>query len=268
MVQQFTVVFLIVVLGYYLLSRSNHYRERSLAGSNYALFYESTIAGGTVFSLGFAVVVLIKLWFQGCVNIDTPTLEMCEIDKHYPIPFIDILALSTLTVAVFVYFGNLKLTDREISERIARQSGNVANIVLDAQIGNHLAQVTTVRGKVYIGWLSFGPGLSKLGKPQDLAVVPLYSGHRDPVTQRVSMDVDYSFALDEYIELVNRGESEGTGVNEARTKPPRQMSVVIPIEEVALVRRYNEELTETLVSLYGDADLFTDEDAHRDIQRF
>ena len=244
MVQQFTVVFLVVLIGYFLLSRSNYYRERLIAGSNYALLYESAIAGGTLFGLMWVVLFLLKIYGFDCANFANVHSEVCLVDRIYPVPFLDVLVGSALIAFLLIVCGNRLLTDDERRNRIARKSSLIASTVLDSQEGSYLGQVTTMRGKVYVGWITLGPGLSKEGKPQDIAVVPLYSGHRNPSTQEMILDIDYSSALAIRSQSV---ESMATTMEDTRENPPKEMSVVIPVEEIALIRRHDLELAESFL---------------------
>ena len=237
MVQHFTVVFVVVLIGYYALSRSNQYRERLLTASNYALLYESAIAGLSIFATVWLIVFAIKRFLLDCDDIDQGQV-LCEIDQYYPLPFLDILLVSALFAWVSKYLDNWLLTDEELGVQIARKSGLIANVVLDALAGDHLVQITTLSGKVYIGWILLGPGVSRKGDVEDIAVVPLYSGHRDRETQRAIKDIDYSVALLEYAELV-KGDGEEVDL---RSPQRPEMSVVIPIGEIALIRRHSEEL--------------------------
>ena len=91
-------------------------------------------------------------------------------------------------------------------QTLARKSGLIANEVLEALKGNHLLQITTTRGKVYIGRVLLGPGIYREGKVEEIAVAPLFSGHRDPSTQEIYLDLDDSLALLHwlYMELLVR----------------------------------------------------------------
>ena len=141
---------------------------------------------------------------------------------------------------LIIFLGNRALSNQKLGENIARKSGLIANLVLDALNGDHLVQITTTRGKVYIGWILLGPGISREGKVEDVAVAPLFSGHRDPDTQKFTPDIDYSLALFKLAELLEKDDDE---LNTQIPKRP-EMSVVIPMGEIALIRRHNDELDE------------------------
>lgn len=182
----------------------------------------------------------IKTQFFGCTSFQFEGLEeaRCSLDRIYPLPFLDVLAATIAFVLFGIRVGNMAFTDREMDEQIARKSGLIANVVLDALAEDHLVQITTTRGKVYVGWVILGPGISREGKVEDVAVVPLYSGHRDPTTQKVTLDIDYSLALDEYDEIF---QNESNVVDTQSPHRP-EMSVVIPMGEIALIRLHNDEI--------------------------
>ena len=252
MIQDASALFIVVVIGYVLLSRSNYYRHRLLANSRHAILYESAFAGGVLFFVVFLVLEMIKQEVFDCSSVPVEGLEdlLCPFDRVSPIPFLDVLLACGLIALLGIGVGNLQLTERKLGERIARKSGLIANVVLDALDEHHLVQITTTRGKVYVGWIFLGPGISREGKVEDVAVAPLVSGHRDPITQVVALDIDYSIALDEYAGLVRLVK----GVDAMQSQRQPEMSVVIPMGEIALIRRYNEELVESFVSISDDAD--------------
>lgn len=245
MVQNFTVVFAVVLIGYYALSRSNQYKERLLTATNYAILYESAILGISIFASFWLIALGIKFSLLECPYIAGSGQVKCTFDRFYPLPFSDILIASVAAAWLSKYVDNRILTENELGEQIARKSGLIANIVLDALIAKHLVQITTLRGKVYIGWVMLGPGLSRTGTLADIAVVPLYSGHRDEKTQLVVRDIDYSQALYEYAKLIKAEESE---VDELSPQHP-DMSVMIPMGEIALIRRHTESLTESFIAI-------------------
>ena len=247
MVQDVSVVFVVVIIGYVLLSRSNLYRHRLLTDSKYTVLYESAFAGGSLFVLVFWTTLTIKTRAFNCTSIRVEGLGdfYCTIDRVLPFPFLDVLAATFLISMLIIGIGNLVLTDRKLGEQIARKSGVIANVVLDAQNDEQLVQITTTRGKVYVGWVLLGPGISRDGKVEDIAVAPLFSGHRDPNTQQMLLDIDYSLALDELADLAEKEDEE----IDARIPRRAEMSVVIPMGEIALIRRHDEVLKRYFVPM-------------------
>ena len=76
---------------------------------------------------------------------------LCYVDEFYPLPFLDILIASGFFSWISKYVDNRVFTEEKLGRQIARKSGLIANVVLDALVGAHLVQITTLRGKVYIG---------------------------------------------------------------------------------------------------------------------
>ena len=240
MVQHFTIVFAVVLIGYFVLSRSNLYRERLLTSSNYVVLYESAISGGALFFVSWFVLTNVKRYFFECDDLFGPESTECALTREFPFPFFDVLLGCTWLAGVSIALGNRAKSKDKVSAELARASGLIANELLDALDGSHLVQITTVRGKVYIGWILRGPGISMQGKVEDIAIVPLLSGHRDPETQQVRLDLDYTLALREYEKIV-RHENESGNLDSRRNS---EMSVVIPMVEIALIRRHSEELSD------------------------
>ena len=192
MVQHVTVIFVVVLIGYGFLSRSNVYRHRLLTDSNYAVLYESAIAGGLFFVVVWITLNAVKSQFFDCTSLTIIEDRVCWFEARYPLPQLDVIFLASVLATLLVLVSNLIYTREKVGEKIARESGLIGKIVLEALDGDHLLQVTTVRNKVYVGWILTGPGMSKQGKVEDVAIVPLYGGFRDPSSHRVLINVNYA----------------------------------------------------------------------------
>lgn len=187
MPQEITVVAVIVLLGYVILAgvKSNRPRLREL--SNYALLYESAIAGGILFFMVWGALEILES--------NSAMDEATEITRFFTktlaewVPFAqsNVLIVSTTIVFVAVGIENLFVRSDSVWEKAARRTGEIPNLVLDALAESRLVQLTTVRGKVYVGWIGFGPPLSRRGEIFDIAVVPLFSGFRDKDTQKATL---------------------------------------------------------------------------------
>ena len=250
MIQNASVVFIIVVMGYVLLSRSNQYRHRLLTNSKHVVLYESAFVGGSLFTVVFVVLEALKLNLLHCTSMRVEGFEdmICSFDSRYPLPFLDVQVLCAIIVGLGIWGGNARLSDREVGVQIARKTGLIATVVLDALDEDHLIQITTTRGKVYVGWIFLGPGISGDGKIEDVAIAPLASGHRNTTTQKAILDIDYSVALDIFAEEVNKEDEHGA----SQLQLQQEMSVVIPMGELALIRRYNQELAKVFGSIAED----------------
>ena len=241
MVLNFTVLLAVVLIGYVFLSRSNYYKPRLVTLSNYALLYESALAGAVIFAVAWSLILLVKIYGSSCSLDAVIRTNECWIDAWYPLPHLDVLLVSSLLALLMVWIGNKLRSSTEVAEELARQSGFSANLILDALNEYHLLQITTIRNKVYVGWLSIGPGISAQGNILDLAVVPLFSGHRDPFTQKMVLDIAYAAALEK--QLLN-GLTRRTAANNSLETSLQELSVVIPTNEILLIRRHTMDLHE------------------------
>lgn len=241
MIQGVTVVFIVILIGYGFLSRSNLYRQRLLTESNYAVLYESAITGGMLFVSVWLVVNAIKNEYFGCTSVRTFGLPVCLADQRYPLPQLDVLFGSTMVAALLVLLGNIVFSREKLGARIARDSGLIGTVVLDALEGNHLLQVTTVRNKVYVGWILTGPGMSKRGNVEDIAIVPLFGGFRDQQSHNVVLNTDYSTDVNAYADGLKV--SNDSASDQSVVSP--EMSVIIPMGEIALLKRFQGKLLES-----------------------
>lgn len=250
MIQSVTVVFIVVLVGYGFLSGSNAYRQRLLTESNYAVLYESAIAGGILFIIVWIVVNAIKKVCFDCTSVEMFDIPVCYVDQQYPIPQLDVLFGSSVVAAVLVLIGNLVFSREKLGARIARDSGLVGTMVLDALEGNHILQVTTVRNKVYVGWILTGPGISNRGKVEDIAIVPLLGGFRDQQSQNVVLNTDYSSDVSRFVIGVK---ASTDSLSEQSAVSP-ESSVIIPMGEIALLKRIQDDQIESLIrSVNGSA---------------
>ena len=232
MVQHVTVVFIVVLIGYSLLSRTNPYRHRLLTTANYVVLYESAIAGGAVFVLAWLVINSGKLAVFDCLSMATAMRSVCAIDQVYPLPQLDVLGVSIVLVVVLVYGGNRAYPIEKIGEASARGSGLIGRTLIDALDGDYLIQITTVRNKVYVGWIMRGPGVSSEGLIKDIAIAPLYAGYRAEQTHLVELNADYSAYVKNVVD--SHPNSSRLDADEIRS----ELSVIVPIGEIALIKRH------------------------------
>lgn len=246
MVQHVTVVFLVVLIGYCFLSRSNLYRHRLLKDSNYAVLYESAIAGGMFFVLVWVTLNGLKLQFFDCTSLTSIDVKSCWIENRYPLPQLDVLVLASTVATLLVLIGNLVYSREKVGLKVAKESGLVGRTILEALEGHQLIQINTVRNKVYIGWILTGPGMSQQGKVEDVAIVPLYGGFRSQESQRIVLNVNYSTDVRSYERRLKESD-----LDSPEHRQP-DLSVVIPMGEIALIKRPPTDLDEALVRIRDD----------------
>lgn len=227
--QELTLLFLITLIGFGLVTRTHEYRYRLLDASNYALFYESAIRGGLWFIIVWIPLELAKMVFLDCLSFAWRTFPICDVNQ-FAVRNVDALALTAALALAICWTWNRRHPEDVIKERLARDFGLIGNMLVDVANDAALVQVTTMRGKVYVGWLASVPGVSRDGVVQDIALVPLMSGYRDPATQSVVEELNYSNAIRAY----------GKDVREEAALPSffEQFSVLIPMAEVCLIRRH------------------------------
>lgn len=239
--QYATVALVIVLIGYGLLSRLRYNKPRLVALPNYAIFYESSIVGGVIFVLMWVVIATVKVTVLDCDLARVLKNQECWLEKHYPYPFSDVLVASAVFAFIVWSIDHWINSEQEVMEKLARDRGWMENFILDALNYRYLVQITTVRRKVYVGWIQEGPGASPNddGRVEDIAMVPLYSGHRSRETQAVRIDSNYSSAIQETV-MTKLSEEERRD-EDLVNKVLDELSVVIPINEIALMRRYSRQ---------------------------
>ena len=245
MVQQFTVILAIVLIGYHYLSHSNAYklRVRFKDLSNNEVFYISAIYGGLIFAYSWVIVAVWKFLFTDCSWRAFLPQEVCGYEAYYPLAQLDSLLLATILGAwlgpkVDRYFN----PTAEINIRLARKQGMFSNLVVDVIDSFQLVQITTIRNKVYVGWLQHSPlVVGEGGEITDLAILPVSSGYRDSTTQEVHLTVDYYEILKPY--------SSNTLSSEGNIEKQRDilsqlddLDLALPRSEIASIRRYSPKL--------------------------
>ncbi len=241
MLTEVTVFLIVVLIGYALLSNLNSFRPRLEGLSNYAVLFESAIYGGLIF---------VALWFSMRSIDEVVTICSCgkdfveyrsSLQAFFSFTQSDVLLLTGIVVLATLLIGNRRRTKDEIRVEIARESGLIPQLILDAVDERCLVQVTTARRKVYIGWIWMGPSITDRGQINDFAIMPMQSGYRDRATHEVYLKTDYREALRHYLyEPTTQGLLSKRDLEVRR----REMSVVVPVGEITLIRRYIDNLSE------------------------
>ena len=240
MLSDVSVLFVVVLIGYALVSQLNTYRPRLQGLSNYAVLFECAIVGGLIFVTVWAVLRAIGDVLAN-FSLDESYLASRNFVMHYlPFPQSDVLLVSAAVALLTIRIGNSRREKDEVRERIARASGLIPQLLLDAVNERCLVQVTTARRKVYVGWIWMGPSITERGQISDVAILPMVSGYRDRETQEVHLVTDYKGAIKRYIhDPIERNLLSAEQLETRR----REMSVVIPTIEITLIRRFIENLS-------------------------
>lgn len=121
-------------------------------------------------------------------------------------------------------------------------------MVLDAFDKHWFVQVTTVRRKVYVGFIRQGSAINQRGEIPDFAIMPVFSGYHDRDTLEKHIDVS-----DAYLSVVEKLSHQKLSRDEAVVQA-QESSVVIPVSEIALIRRVDEASIESILSPDDDVD--------------
>ena len=149
-------------------------------------------------------------------------------------PF-DVLIVAIVLGGCVLIVLNKVHQEYAVAEEIARERGLIENFILDATRRYYEVQVTTVRGRVYVGVLVQGPDFLPIdGKIESIAIVPIESGYRDPVLQSVKLEENNWQAIEDRILAI----PEEVRQDDVRISTLlNELSVVIPINEIALLKR-------------------------------
>lgn len=267
MSQTLTAFFVLVLAGYWYRSRSNFYRIDLSSSSNYVIFYESAITGGIIFFGFWFVLAGIKVWWADCDFLDVVDGDVCWVEKNYPFQYVDSLIFAAVSAYVIPKVENkfVRLPDR--LAKSAAESGLIPTLILEALNQSTLVEITTFRRKSYVGWITKGPGISTKGRMLDVAILPLHSGYRDESDLTLLLTTDYTPAhvkmLDIAIERYNKSmgknlskadfAGKGDELKEFVEEIGNQMSVVLPLNDIASIRPYIPSLKDTFDSVYADS---------------
>lgn len=95
-----------------------------------------------------------------------------------------------------------------------------------------------------MGWVWRGLAITPKGELSDLVILPLRSGYRDRNTLQVSFDTHYADALGKFIDELKSNNLS----YEEQEERMKEMTVVIPVSEISLIRRHSEELKDEFVT--------------------
>ena len=212
--------FLIPTLGgYWFLTHLNFTRYGALRDSGYHVFFRAAIAGGFLAALARLVVLFLNYSFP----------QAGEIWELYaPFPHSGTAVLSVLLGFVLPFIGNRFYSQEKAARRIARESGNLVELLISKSIRQQkLIEISLRSGKSYIGFARES-GITSQGE-SDIALIPMASGYRDKDTQELKITTDYARVIQESLK-----------------EPPEtsnlvytDFQVVIPMSEIISARIFN-----------------------------
>ena len=205
------------------------------------MLFESAIFGGLIFVAVWILIRSIEEVTVICSCGEAFVEYRSALQDFLSFPQADVLFLTATIVYGILVIGNRRRTKDEILVELARESGLIPNLILDAVDERCLVQVTTVRRKVYIGWIWIGPSITDRGQINDFSIIPMKSGYRDRKTQQVHINTEYREVIRQYL---YEPATQGVLSNEVLEARRQELSVVIPVVEITLIRRYVDNLTE------------------------
>lgn len=207
--------------GYYLLSRAHVSRYWVARQSGYKLFFSAAIAG--VALLAVARLIVIFLPSDGSFPI------VATWRSYAPFEYAGTVTISALLAVIVPLVANPFFDKNKRAMRAAIAHGDLTECLIQEAVdsnGRQLVEVSTKGSKCYIGF-ALESGVAAGGEA-DIAVVPLASGYRDSETRELRITTNYSPAL-------QQGDLE---IGEFR--------VVIPLSEIASVRRFDPDAYDLL----------------------
>lgn len=223
----------LVLIGYLFSSRLDKQRLRFRSMSNYAIFCESAIAGVVIFAVTWILLVIYKHTVLSCSIEDQFAQEACFFEEYYPSPLIDSIVLA----ALFAYFGPWwinRFGDLETAlEKVARESGQIPNLILDSLKELKPIEISTVGRKVYVGLVRSRSGVSLSGEIVDLAIVPFYSGYRNEADLTRILTTNYGPIIQEKSNTLSHDQYHAF---------LHEISVVIPLSEIVSFRQFSNDI--------------------------
>lgn len=222
---------LVAVATGYLFIRSTHltsFRVERLTG--YHLLFESAI-------WGVVLVALSHLLLIGLGGSDIPWIWWLQETWrfHIPVPGLETFALAFALTGISPRGINLVFRrDRAVRTTI-QEYGTELEKLLYRSIQSILpVSVTLANEKVYIGWPVWTP--EPRGETRDLAVLPAFSGFRDPHTKRLTISTEYLPIYDRI--------RDGT-----LDLAADDFQVVIPLDEIRTANLFSLDLDQSLFEI-------------------
>ena len=222
--------FLIPTLGgYWFLTHLNFTRYGALRDSGYHVFFRAAIAGGFLAALARLVVLLL--------NYSLP--QAGEIWELYaPFPHSGTAVLSVLLGVVLPFIGNRFYSQEEAARRIARESGDLIELIISESIEEQkLVEISLRSGKSYIGF-ALESGITRQGE-SDIALIPTASGYRNKDTQELEITNHYAPVVQESLQSSSI----------APDLVLRDFQVVLPMSEIISARVFDPEVYERFQSV-------------------
>jgi hypothetical protein len=150
-------------------------------------------------------------------------------------------ALAFVLSLVLPWVANQAYSRERAAQRVIhRQGSQLERLLYDSQASTYPVSISLKNEKVYIGWPVLTP--EPMHRIQDIRILPVASGFRDPVTKALTISTEY-FPVYRAIE---RG---------ALRMDPEDFEIVIALDEVRSANQFSLDI---------DQDLFRPGDSHRE----
>ncbi len=176
-----------VLAGYLFQTLFNGTRYKAARSSGYHVFFQAALTGVLLFAVSYT---LVYVFYMGGPRAEWLWAEVS------PNAFTDAMALSVVLGFLLPFALNRIIDSNEAARAVARDSGDVIEVLLDEAFENQrYVEVTLRTGKAYVGLVSASP--ISLGGTADVSLVPLLSGYRNRQTQELRLTRNYAPMLQE-----------------------------------------------------------------------
>ena len=215
--------------GYWLLTRWHKTKYRAERDSGYHLLLRSAGVG--------IILVLLSHIIAFFLNFYSPALLLLW-DAHIPQPFTSAVVMSLAMGLIAPFILNLFVDEDECAREAALKFGDNIELLLDqAMQAQKMVEVDLDSRKVYIGF-ALNSGLGKTSDT-DAILMPVLSGHRDPKTLELTIDIDY---LPTIRRLVPEQIEEREESAETLEQSILDFVIVIPLSEIVSARIFEREI--------------------------
>lgn len=214
-----------LVGGYYILSRSNHFKYTQQRLDRQRLVFDSIAMGVLLLAICFLFKIVSYSVFPNFTRLIRSVIPLDA-------PFSGLM-VSTFPLAVlFSEVGNwILFKDRTKKIRLAiNKVGDELELICSSSLNeNKLVKITLDSGKVYVAWVKELPIPSV---SRYLRVIPVFSGYRDPFNELVFT----THYLNVYAEYVKEGQIQD--INEL------DVDLVIPMDKISSLSYFDLDMYE------------------------
>ena len=183
-----------VLAGYWVLVRTHLFKYAYEPKTHHRVFFEPAITGLLLLAIAWLLVRTVEPTFApaGSLSCVGDLWRRVEAPPRIPL-FATIGFLALLTPPII----NARVSKEDALNRWAQRNetakGRLLRVALEQ---GQLIEVVLANGRAFVGFVTTSPDVA--GFEGDLALAPQLSGHRDPVTHRLSLTAHYDDAGDDF----------------------------------------------------------------------